>query len=297
MKRIFVVCLLILLVAAPALAEDAVGYKRAMDVVYGRKFGMALTMDVFQPKTPNGAGIVLVVSGGWASDHDWLDSFLKPLLEVLTARNYTVFAVCHGAQPKFNVREIIADVNRGVRFIRIHASEYKVDPNRLGATGASAGGHLSLMLGAAGTQGKADAKDPVERASSVVQCVACFVPATDLLNFGGAGIDAVGVGPLQRFRPAFGLTGDSAEERHQLGKVISPIYFVTPSTAPTLIIHGEKDELVPVQQSVSYVKRLEEAKVPCQLIVREGKGHMWDLRSDLVICADWFDKYLLNGKK
>src|SRR5262249_59110046 len=77
-------------------------------------------------------------------------------------RGYTVFAVCHGCQPKFTIPEILEDMHRGVRFIRYHAKEYGIDPDRLAMTGASAGGHLSLMLGTAGPPRHPPAKDPLE---------------------------------------------------------------------------------------------------------------------------------------
>src|SRR5207245_7185856 len=119
-------------------------------VIYGRKYGTALTMDVFTPKTDaNGAAIIFVVSGGFYSSHDAINvNAVKPFLR----RGYTVFAVVHGSQPRFQVPEIVQDMNRAVRFMRFHAKEYGVDPTRFGVTGASAGGHLSLMLGTAGTR-------------------------------------------------------------------------------------------------------------------------------------------------
>jgi BD-FAE protein len=90
-----------------------------------------------------------------------------------------------------------------VRFIRSRAEQYQIDPNRIGITGGSAGGHLSLMQGTAGTMGKPDAKDPVDRPSSRVQAVACFFPPTDFLNYGKPGENALGRGVLKNFRAPF----------------------------------------------------------------------------------------------
>ena len=101
-------------------------------MIYGRKFGTALTLDVFQPRPANGVGIVLMVSGGWFSSHEAINAdFFRPLLN----RGYTVFAVVHGSQPKFVITEIVPDIHRAVRFIRHNAAQYGVDPNRLGITG------------------------------------------------------------------------------------------------------------------------------------------------------------------
>src|SRR5262245_25087425 len=164
---------------------DEPAYDRKEDVIYGRKFGTALTMDVFTPrKDPKGVGIVLVISGGFFSAHERINPiFIRPM----TDGGYTVCAVVHGSQPRYTVPEIVQDMNRAVRFIRHHAKEYRIDPARIGIAGASAGGHLSLMLGTAGDNGDPNAKDPVDRESSRVQAVACFFPPTDFLNYGRPG--------------------------------------------------------------------------------------------------------------
>src|SRR5258708_2947050 len=115
-------CTLVLIVLAlpihsarPGLADEP-SYTHQEDVVYGRKFGTALTLDVFRPKAgANGAGVVLVVSGGFFSSHEAVNlTFIRPLLD----RGYTVFAVVHGSQPRYTVTEIIGDLNRAVRFVR-----------------------------------------------------------------------------------------------------------------------------------------------------------------------------------
>src|SRR4051812_44271558 len=89
---------LISLVLFGLLVAPAADFKRTEDVIYHRKFGTALTMDVFQPSRPNGLGIAFMVSGGWFSAHESVNTtFYKPFLD----HGYTVFAVVHGSQPKF----------------------------------------------------------------------------------------------------------------------------------------------------------------------------------------------------
>ena len=134
-------------------------YTRTEDVVYGRKFGTALTLDVFQPTTikPNGFGIIQVISGGWVSSHTNISA---ASIQTYLDRGYTVFTVVHGSQPKFTLAEIVPDLHRAVRFIRQNAARWAIDPAHLGITGSSAGGHLSLTLGTQGGPGPVDAKDP-----------------------------------------------------------------------------------------------------------------------------------------
>src|SRR6185436_9611923 len=143
-------------------------YTRTEDVIYGRKFGTALTMDVFRPKSgANGAAIVWVVSGAWFSSHEHISAKFG-------GGGYTMFAVVHGSQPRFTIVDAVADLNRAVRYIRFHAKDYGIDPDRIGITGGSAGGHLSLMQGMKPADPDEKNPDPVERISARVQAVACL---------------------------------------------------------------------------------------------------------------------------
>jgi acetyl esterase/lipase len=283
---------------------DEPPYDRKEDVIYGRKHGTALTMDVFTPrgKDPKGIGIVLVISGGFFSSHRAINPlFIRPL----TDRGYTVFAVVHGSQPRYTVPEIIQDLNRAVRFIRHHAKEYRIDPARIGIAGASAGGHLSLMLGTAGDDGDPNARDLVDRESSRVQAVACFFPPTDFLNYGRPGNRKIY--PTDHdppYRAAFDYREPDKQSRlwvpitdpqrlTEIARQISPVYHVTPDDPPTLIIHGDQDKLVPLQQSESIVEKLKKAGVETKLVVKKGAGHGWlTLSSDLTQIVHWFDQHL-----
>ena len=157
MKPSLPVCLAALLSLASLSAQEP---EHIRDLIYTKHDGVALTMDVFKPEKPNGAGIIKIVSGGWKSNHNGINDGGWP------KAGYTTFVVVHGSQPRFQVEEIVADLNRAVRFVRAHAAEYGVDSNKLGVTGSSAGGHLSLMLATRGGPGDANAKDPVDRESS-----------------------------------------------------------------------------------------------------------------------------------
>jgi acetyl esterase/lipase len=135
MKRTILAAILLALHCAlvPLVAQDTPSFTRTEDVIYGRKFGTALTLDVLQPAKPNGASVIFMVSGGWFSSHESINpGLVKPFLD----RGYTVFAVVHGSQPKFIVTEITQDIHRAVRFIRHNAAHYNVDPNKFGIAGA-----------------------------------------------------------------------------------------------------------------------------------------------------------------
>jgi acetyl esterase/lipase len=285
-------------------AAPAVEFTRKEDVIYGRKHGMALTLDVFTPKEkPNGRGVIFCVSGGWFSSHAAINlGFIRPLLE----RGYTVFAVVHGSQPKFTVPEVLEDMHRATRFIKHNAKEYGVDPDKLGISGGSAGGHLSLMQGNAFLPGKADTKDPVEQQSSRVAAIGCFFPPTDFLNYGKKGEIALGFGTLKNFRAPFDFQElDPATRTYEpvidpaqvlkIAKQISPVYHVGKDSAPALIIHGDADKLVPIQQAELMEAKYKEAGVPFELVVKKGGGHGWaGMDKDIAVICDWFDKHLLG---
>ncbi len=292
--------------AKPAPPPPAAGFNRTEDVIYGRKYGLAMTMDVFAPKEKaNGRGIIFCVSGGWFSSKESISPFfVKEFLD----RGYTVFTVVHGSQPKFTIPEVLDDMHRAVRFIRANAKKYAIDPDKLGIAGGSAGGHLSLMQGTAPLPGKPFAFDPVERESSRVAAVACFFPPTDFLNYGKEGEVALGSGTLRDFKAPFDfheldsksksfVSVTDETRRREIGKQISPVYSVTKDDAPALIIHGDADKLVPIQQAEVMVARLKEAGVPAELVVKEGRMHGWlGMEKDIVTFADWFDRHLLPKK-
>lgn len=276
-------------------AADLPGVQRT-EVIYGRKFGTALTLDVLRPPQTNGYAVIAVISGGFFSSHDGINpAYMKEILD----RGYTVFAVVHGSQPKFTIPEITQDMHRSVRWIRTHAADYGVHPDKFGVFGGSAGGHLSLTLGTQGTEGDPKAKDPVDRASSAVQAVACFFPPTDFENWSRPGDTQVGIGKVGRaFHPAFGPRSENLEERLKLGPEISPINFLTASAPPTLIIHGDKDGLVPLYQAEIYKKKADAVGALVRVDVRPGADHGWaKMEKDLAIFADWFDVHLRGLKK
>jgi acetyl esterase/lipase len=286
-------------------------FTRRRDVIYGHKSGVALTMDVFTPKKEaNGAAILALVSGGWFSDQATIESpTFSYIIDESVKRGYTVFAVCHGSQPRFTVPEAIADVNRAVRYVRYHARDFGIDPDRIGVTGGSAGGHLSLMLGVAGDRGNRRATDAVERTSSRVQAVACFFPPTDFLNYGEKGkVAFTEDGVLANFRTAIDVREfdkrtkrlehlDDKDKLEKLYRQVSPLAHVSSTAPPTLIIHGDADKLVPIQQAEVMVEKLKKAGVPAELVVKKGAAHGWaGMDKDMATIVDWFDKYLKAAK-
>lgn len=276
------------------------------EIIYGRKDGMALTMQVLSPKQgSNGKAIVSVVSGNWRSSLDDANASIGRAA-IYLQRGYTVFNVIHGSQPRYTIADAGNDIKRAIRFIRYNAKQYHIDPAHIGITGGSSAGHLSLLVATADDKPDAAAKDPIDRVSSRVQAVAVFYPPTDFLNYGQLNFNA---GMDEKVLASFGVaaafdfkTWDQSLKKYvpvstqvklQLAKQYSPIYAVTNDDPPVLIIHGDQDNTVPLQQSESIVKKLKQANVPNELIIKKGGQHGWPQEEvDEKKFIDWFDKYL-----
>ncbi|TWU51804.1 alpha/beta hydrolase family protein [Rubripirellula reticaptiva] len=255
------------------------------DVVYGHKSGLAMTCDVFTPEQDaNGAAVLFMVSGGWFSNWSPPEQ-TQHMFKPLTDKGFTVFAVRHGSSPKFSIAEAVDDVRRSVRFIRGNADRFEVDPDRIGVFGMSAGGHLSLMLGTASDEGNAESKDPVEHISDRVNAVVAYVAPTDLRVMAKDAPDRL---PAYDRFPALEIDAKSATAD-------SPIIFVTADDAPTLLLAGAKDDLVPISYSRNIEAAFEKAGVTSELIEFENAGHGFggeDAKKATEAMVNWFVTHL-----
>jgi acetyl esterase/lipase len=281
--------------------EEPVPYNVVEDVVYGHKDGMALTLDVIDPSTDrndrNGLGLVVVSSGSWVSrksdniadedkrrkfDH-WIQGLLKG--------GFTLFVVRHGSSPRYTVPEMTPDILRSVRFVRANAERFRVKPSHLGITSGSSGAHLSLMAAMLGDDGDPGAVDPLERVSSRTQAVVAWFPPTDLVNWGvPKGYTFLAIARSDLFERILGNTDELEEKLKQ----ISPIYLVKPEAPPLLLIHGDADKTVPLQQSKIMHSKYEEMGLESKLIVHPGGGHSsWPgIMEQYPEVWQWFESHL-----
>jgi acetyl esterase/lipase len=294
----------------PAIGSSTTEYDHQKDIVYGYKDGMALVMDVYSPKAElNKAGVIVIMAGGMTSNPIWSHN-VGPQTDVqnLLSAGYVVFAAAHSSQPKYTADEIRLDIPRAVRFIRYNSKRFRIEPNKIGIMGYSSGGHVSLMTGLAPPASNQDSEDPVDLESSNVQAVVAYYPSSDLLNFGsdnrtildyfksvGYNLDAAfdfhqWDNKLNKFERVVGT-----EAKNEIYRINSPLTYVSSDDPPVLLIHGDKDQLVPIQQSELIAAKLKEMGVQCKLIVMEGQGHGWKnpLENELKEVLDWFNKHLL----
>ena len=254
------------------------------DLVYGHKDGLAMTLDVLKPKSgANGAAILYMVSGGWVSR--WAPpQELVQRFQFLVDKGFTMVVVRHGSSPRYHVPDAVSDVRRAVRYVRHHAKQWGVDPNRLGVHGGSAGGHLSLVLGMASDEGDPAAEEPFMRESNRVASVVAYFPPVDLRDWArGRMLPTEG----QRF-PALNFEKEKAAD-------ISPILFVTPDDPPTLLIHGDADELVNISHSQKMFAAMQGHKIKSRFITLPGAGHGFrdaDAAKAQSALVEWFEETL-----
>jgi acetyl esterase/lipase len=278
MKKISIVFLFFITITV-----SAVGFADAnisSDVVYGHKDGMALIYDVIRPDNQNGAAIIYMVSGGWFSRWAPAESRASQFVDLLEA-GFTVIPVHHGSAPRYLVPEAYADVSRAIRHIHMNADSYGIDADRLGVTGGSAGGHLSLMLGLDSDTGNMNAEDEVLRYSNQVAAVVAYYPPVDMRTW-------VGPSPFNERFEALDFDRD-------LAPTVSPILFADPEDPPTLLIHGDADDLVVISNSEVMQAEFEKQGVVSDFITIPGAGHGFR-DEDAVQAAKarlaWFSKHL-----
>lgn len=288
------------------IASDSTQFTKT-EIIYGRKDGMALTMMMLKPKAKaNGKAIISVLNGNWISSPRMMDMFLTKS-DIYLDAGYTLFGVMVSSQPQYTIPDEIKDLKRAVRFVRYNAKEYGIDADHIGITGSSAGGHLSLMIATSDDDKNIKSNDPVDKVSARVQAVAVFYPPTDFINYGGpntsgkinqAGLVFARVAAAFDFKEWNDTTGTfvsiaDTKKRLEIAKEISPITWVTSDDPPVIIIHGDKDFLVPKQQSESIIEKFKEAHIPEKLIIKEGGSHGWpDREVEEKNFVEWFDKYL-----
>ncbi len=257
--------------------------RQSEEVIYGRKDGLAMTFDIFEPSAePNGAAVVFIVSGGWYSKWAPPEQTERVLVPFLTA-GYKCFAVRHGSSPRYSIAEAVSDVQQAIRFIRSHANEYQIDTQRIGVIGMSAGGHLTLMLATTGDDGDPAASDLGKTSSRIAAGVA-LVPPSDITGYvwSTPGLD-------EQYRRFPGL--DISKEE---AKAVSPLYFVTGDDAPCLIISGGQDTLVPPEQGRWIHEKMDEVGVPNKFVLYENSGHGLenDMFAAMAQAVRWFDSHL-----
>lgn len=276
------------LVAATSSADVTI----KSDVVYGHKDGMALVYDVLMPDSANGAAILFMMSGGWYSSWAPPKTRARQFKDMLDA-GFTLIPVYHGSAPRYHVPDAYSDVSRAVRHVKLNAVSYGVDVNRIGVTGGSAGGHLSLMLGLDSDTGKNDERDAVMQVDNSVAAVVAYFPPVAFREEESLPVGIVNNVAEEELLSRF----PALDYDPELVPTVSPILFVDSNDPPTLLIHGDEDPLVDVTHSYAIKEKFEKEGVESELIVIPGGKHGFggeDAARANKARLEWFQKFLLD---
>jgi alpha-L-fucosidase 2 len=242
---------------------NAVGAEFRTNLEYGRAGDIPLLLDACVPDGPGPFPVaILVHGGGWTggdkggTDKPGSGADISPWFDPLTAAYFTWFSINYRLAPRNRWPACFEDVQTAIRWVKTHAAEFKGDPARIALFGHSAGGHLACL---AATQAAPDTR---------VQAVVGFAPVTDFeyeLRARG------GLSPS--LQALFGQPKEANPASLALLRATAPINHVTPGLPPFLILHGDADKTVPLQESVNFQAKLKACGVPCDLMVIPGAPH------------------------
>jgi acetyl esterase/lipase len=268
---------------------DSGEVKVTENIVYGTVNGTDLHLDVYEPSdkaTAPRPAVVLIHGGGWT---EFDKSTMRAMGQFLARSGFVCFAVdyrlFHGEENRWPAQ--LDDVQKAVRWVRANADKYAVNPERVGAFGHSAGAQLAALLGMVDTRDNSDAT--LAKYSSRVQAVVDVSGPTDFTTER----DADAVAFLDRF------FGSDYAKNAEPWKGASPVYHVGKGDAAFLIVHGTKDDSVPIAQAEELYAKLQAAGVP-SAFVKVDDGHTFhepEARHTLAVeTLTFFNRNLVVGR-
>jgi len=238
-----------------------------LDVVYGQAGGQELILDFAKPTICRGQKVPLVVyahSGGWRSG-DKAEGFLRGDSKMFFELGFAVASVNYRLAPQFHFPAQIQDCKLAIRYLRINADAFAIDPDRIGVWGSSAGGHLVSLMATADDDDGLEGPG-LEGVSSRVSAIVDQYGPTDLT-----------VDPSQTTNEGRSMVldflGCPSSDCPELARQASPVTYATSDDPPILILHGEKDSLVPYSQAERFAERLRLAGNACALIKVKNAEH------------------------
>lgn len=256
------------------LPEQPKNFEVRRDVAYAGTANPKQTLDLYLPKAPSESPRPLVVyihGGGWENG-DKNDAFMGLVFPLIQDGTFAAASLNYRLTNEAKWPEQIYDCKAAVRWLRAHAKELNVDPERFAAFGISAGGHLVSLLGTSGEVKDLEGTLGNAEQSSRVQAVIDFCGPSDFLTLQGHT-------SIIDFASANSCTGKffgkAIPEAKDLARAASPVTYVTKDDPPFLIIHGTKDTLVPYEQATELCEALQKTGISATLLPGKGGGHVF----------------------
>ncbi len=256
------------------------------DVVFGKGGETDLKLDIAYPKEGDGPFpvVVFIHGGGWVGGNR---QSMEKSIETMAGRGYVAATISYRFAPKARFPAQIEDCKAAIRWLRAQAKKYHLNPDRIGVVGSSAGGHLACLLGLTEKKDGLEGKGGNPEQSSQVQAVVSFFGPTDLTRENWS--------PVVVKNNLTPLLGGSLSEKKELYQRASPVTYIHKGAPPFLVFHGDKDTVVPLDQSKQLVEKLQASGVAATLHVVEGEGHGWKgdkLLGSLKQMVDFLDEKL-----
>lgn len=250
------------------LEELPQGVELKANLVYAQGGGRDLHLDLFLPNRGEGShpAIVYIHGGGWRTGdrrHFWRQAAR------MASEGFVGACIEYRLSGEAKFPAAVEDAKAAVRWLRSRAPRYHIDPNRIGAAGGSAGGHLAAMLGTTSHLRQLEGRGGNTDFSSRVQAVAAFNPALDLVAFGKRASSR----GRQVHNPIYRFLGVTYPEDPELWTLASPMSHVSRDSAPFLFLHGTHDGVVPYRQSEAMLEKLRNAGVEAEIFTAEGAPH------------------------
>lgn len=246
---------------ASPFAASLEGLKVLRNIEYATPDDKPVRLDLYLPENAKGPTplVIWIHGGGWRQG----SKAFCPAVP-FCKDGFAVCSVQYRLTDRAPFPAQIHDCKAAVRFLRAHAKEYNLDPDRFGAWGASAGGHLAAMLGTSEGLKECEGELGCGEQSSKVQAVCDWFGPTDFSSLPPTADTAPML--MQFF-------GGRPSEKPHLSRLASPLVHVTKDDAPFLIVQGDKDLLVPEQQSRVLHEALKKVGVESELVIVKGGGH------------------------
>ena len=248
------------------------------DIVYARYGEREVKLDLYLPKQPASAKIpciVVVHGGGWRSGDE---NRFAHIAGKLAEEGFAAACIGYRLIPEVEFPAPVVDCKAAVRWVRANAAKHGLDPDRIGAIGGSAGGHLVAMLGTSDAVAKLEGEGGNAGVSSRVHAVVAMATPADMTQ---------------------GRVGGTIGA--ELARLISPVTHVSSKSAPILLLHGTKDTLVPMAQSELLLEKYRQAGAKAELVkIEDGAHAFWNLTQfdqTMVLAVKFFRETLSASGK
>ncbi len=250
----------------PTLSAGEVKIRHESKLVYAKAGDIELQLDIMWPADGKGpySAVVCIHGGGWrgGSRHT-----LQPVIEQFAKNKFVAITISYRFAPTHRFPAQVEDAKAAVRWLRANADKYKINPDKIGAMGFSAGGHLACMLGAADESAGFEGNGGNPKFSTKIQAVVSFFGPTDFVEKNWTDdVENIFLIPF---------LGATYKEKKDLYRQCSPIVYCKKGAPPFLFFHGSKDPLVGIDHSEKMVKSLREVGASAELITMPGDGHGW----------------------